>query len=190
MTVCEDFYFIGVRGMKAISGVLTAIQNGDSVAFNELFERYRSLVTSMVQSFSVTCPTVDPEDLLQEASLALSDAAMTYRIGTTEVTFGLYAKICIRNRLISVGRKNRVKKKKVKVSATEKQAAKKITLPQNFSLNECKQILSRFENEVLALYSEGRSYTEMAQELSCSVKSIDNALYRIKRKIRSFIKSQ
>jgi len=175
--------------MKAISDVLAAIQNGDQAAFIGLLEAYRSLITSMVQSFSVSCPTVDPEDLLQEASLALSDAAKSYRIGTTEVTFGLYAKICIRNRLISVQRKNRVKKKKVKENTEMKSTAKKITLPQDFSLSECKQVLSRFENSVLTLYSEGRSYSEMAEELSCSVKSIDNALYRIKRKIRNLIQT-
>lgn len=176
--------------MKAISDVLAAIQNGDQAAFASLLEDYRFLITSMVQSFSLSCPTVDPEDLLQEASLALSNAAMSYRIGTTEVTFGLYAKICIRNRLISVQRKNRVKKKKVKKSVEVKSTVKKIILPKDFSLTECKQVLSRFENEVLALYSEGRSYLEMAEELSCSVKSIDNALYRIKRKIRNLIKPQ
>ncbi len=176
--------------MKALSDVLAAIQNGDQAAFASLLEAYRSLITSMVQSFSTSCPTVDPEDLVQEASLALSDAAKTYRIGSVEVTFGLYAKICIRNRLISVQRKNRVKKKKTKEDCQTRSSAKKISLPQDFSLAECKQVLSRFENDVLTLYSEGRSYSEMAEELSCSVKSIDNALYRIKRKIRNLIQTK
>lgn len=184
------FCFIGVRSMKALPELLAAIQNGDQSAFSGLLEAYRSLIASMVQSFSASCPTVDSEDLLQEASLALSDAARSYRIGSTDVTFGLYAKICIRNRLISVQRKNRVKQKKERSETRSLTTVKKISLPQSFSLAECRQVLSRFENEVLTLYSEGRSYQEMAKELSCSVKSIDNALYRIKRKIRILIETQ
>ena len=114
--------------MKALTDVLTAIQQGDQSMYAYLFESYRSLVTSMARSFATSCTTVDPEDLIQEASLALSDAAKTYKIGNTEVTFGLYAKICIRNRLISVQRKNRVKQKKVKKEKVES-SVKKITLP-------------------------------------------------------------
>lgn len=181
-------FLFGVRGMKALTDVLTAIQQGDQSMYAQLFESYRSLITSMARSFATSCPTVDPEDLIQEASLALSDAAKTYKIGNTEVTFGLYAKICIRNRLISVQRKNRVKQKKVKKEKVES-SVKKIALPAHFSLSESRQLLSRFENEVLTLYSEGRSYAEMAEELSCSEKSIDNALCRIKRKIRKLIQS-
>ena len=176
--------------MRALPDVLEAIQSGDQSAFSSLLEAYRSLITSMVQGFSASCPTVDPEDLVQEASLALADAAKTYRIGTTEVTFGLYAKICIRNRLISVQRKHRPKIKKAKTADKTLSNEKKLVLPESFSLTECKQLLSRFENEVLTLYADGRSYSEMAEELSCSVKSVDNALYRIKRKIRNHIKSK
>ncbi|MBQ7364262.1 MAG: hypothetical protein IJW46_01545 [Clostridia bacterium] len=63
----------------------------------------------------------------------------------------------------------------------------KLALPKDFSLEECRALLSRFENQVLTLYAEGHSYSEMAQELSCSVKSIDNAIYRIKSKIRALV---
>ncbi|MDP8911587.1 MAG: LuxR C-terminal-related transcriptional regulator, partial [Actinomycetota bacterium] len=43
--------------------------------------------------------------------------------------------------------------------------------------------LSRLESEALRLYLEGSSYEEMAQELACDTKTIDNALQRVKRKI-------
>ena len=174
--------------MKALLDILTAIQSGDQNAFSELLDGYQGLVKSMAQSFFNSCPATDLEDFIQEASLALSDAAKTYRIGNNDVTFGLYAKICIRNRLISVQRKYRVKTKASKVKDTKTaHTSKKINLPMDFSLADCKELLSRFENEVLLLYADGRSYSEIAQELSCSVKSIDNALYRIKRKIRNLI---
>ena len=178
--------------MKALQDILTAIQNGDQNAFALLLEGYQPLVSSMAQSFHASCPDADLEDLIQEASLALSDAANTYRMDSPDVTFGLYAKICIRNRLISVQRKYRRKTQKKKVQASCKSASpkKKISLTASFSLDECKALLSRFENEVLTLYADGRSYSEIAKELDCDEKSVDNALYRIKRKIRNFIHPQ
>lgn len=174
--------------MKAEIDVLRQIQAGDQNAFSLLLERYQPLVRSMAQSFFQSFPTADIEDLIQEASLALSDAAKTYRLDSTDVTFGLYAKICIRNRLISVGRKLRVKTKPQKSSEGKTALAeKRISFPNHFSLSDCRALLSPFENQVLTLYADGRSYLEIAQELSCGIKSVDNALYRIKRKIRAFV---
>ena len=43
--------------------------------------------------------------------------------------------------------------------------------------------LSRLEADALRLYLEGSSYEEMAEELGCDTKTIDNALQRVKRKI-------
>ena len=176
--------------MKAELDTLQAIQSGDQNAFAKLLLQYQPLIHSMAQSFSASCPDVEWEDLLQEASLALSDAAQSFRLDSTEVTFGLYAKICIRNRLISVGRKYRAKTKPSKVKAEKsKPMQKRLSLPKDFSLAECRARLSPFENKVLTLYADGRSYVEIAQELACGVKSIDNALYRIKRKIRDLFQS-
>ena len=45
------------------------------------------------------------------------------------------------------------------------------------------QALSQFEWEVLARYQVGKSYREIAAELCCKTKSVDNALARIKRKV-------
>lgn len=166
--------------------LLEAIQKGSDAAFNELHKRYQPLISSMAHSFSVTCPNLDKEDLVQEASLAFSDAARTFRLQETKITFGLYAQICIKNRLISIFRKSR-RKIKTQQSKIRKEAITepKFSLPMSFSLEECKALLSRFEWQVLSLYAEGRSYSDIALELSCSVKSVDNALYRIKKKIRS-----
>jgi RNA polymerase sporulation-specific sigma factor len=49
------------------------------------------------------------------------------------------------------------------------------------------EILSGLEWEVLSLYLQGRSYQEIAEELDRHVKSIDNALQRVKRKLEKYL---
>jgi RNA polymerase sporulation-specific sigma factor len=49
------------------------------------------------------------------------------------------------------------------------------------------EILSGLEWEVLSLYLQGKSYIEIAEELDRHVKSIDNALQRVKRKLEKFL---
>ncbi|MCI5549807.1 MAG: LuxR C-terminal-related transcriptional regulator, partial [Clostridiales bacterium] len=49
------------------------------------------------------------------------------------------------------------------------------------------QMLSSLEREVLSAYLDGKSYQEIAQELDRHVKSIDNALQRVKRKLEKFL---
>ncbi len=168
--------------MKTPTELIKAIQSGDQAAFSELLARYQPMLTAAVQSFSTTCPTLDREDLFQEASLALSDAAKSFDLCKSGVTFGLYGKICVRNRLISLQRKERARLKKS--PKIEQAVEKKSLLPKTLSLEECRALLSPFENRVLTLYADDLSYSEIAKELGCSVKSVDNALYRIKKKIR------
>ena len=52
------------------------------------------------------------------------------------------------------------------------------------------QVLSDLEKEVLVRYMEGKSYVEISQEMGRHVKSIDNALQRIKRKLMKYLKQK
>ena len=54
----------------------------------------------------------------------------------------------------------------------------------NVKMNE---LLSDLEREVLALYLDGQSYQEISDELNRHVKSIDNALQRVKRKLEKYL---
>jgi RNA polymerase sporulation-specific sigma factor len=49
------------------------------------------------------------------------------------------------------------------------------------------EILSEFEWEVLSHYLKGRAYTEIAKRLNKSVKSVDNALQRVKKKVEKHV---
>lgn len=169
--------------------LLIAVKNGDDHAFSLLSEEYRALLEAMVNSFGESCPEADPEDLWQEAALALYKAAMRFDLSQNKVTFGLYAKICIKNRLISVRRKYKTQSKLIaerdpkKMETSTAQAGAK---PRLHISEDALSLLSPFEKKVFALYAKRCSYSEIARLLSRSEKSIDNAIYRIKRKLRGF----
>ena len=82
----------------------------DETAFSELISRYNPMINKIVSGFSDS--SVDLEVLYSEAVVALHKAAMGFDISQDEVTFGLYAKICIRNRIISYARKLTTAKKR------------------------------------------------------------------------------
>jgi len=173
---------------KALYEKLLAVKSGNDPAFSSLCEDYEALIESMTQSFFESCPNIDKDDLRQEARMALYRAAMKFSLDQDDVTFGLYAKICIRNKLISVRRKYTTQSKlKSKLNAEEVGVAAKVTpsVPRRSLLTEdVISLLSPFEQKVFSLYAQKCSYSEIARALSRSEKSIDNAIYRIKSKLR------
>ena len=173
---------------KALYEKLLAVKKGDDPAFSSLCEDYGALIESMTQSFLESCPDMDKDDLRQEARMALYRAAMRFSLDQDGVTFGLYAKICIRNKLISVRRKYTTQSKlKTKRNAEAVAVLVDVTpsTPRRTLLTEeAMLLLSPFEQKVFALYAQKCSYSEIARTLSRSEKSIDNAIYRIKSKLR------
>ncbi len=173
---------------KTLYEKLLAVKNGSDPAFSSLCEDYEALIESMTQSFFESCPDTDKDDLRQEARMALYRAAMKFDLEQDDVTFGLYAKICIRNKLISVRRKYTTQSKLKSKRNTEELGAPAEatrTMPRRTLLTEdAMALLSPFEQKVFALYAQKCSYSEIARTLSRSEKSIDNAIYRIKSKLR------
>ena len=104
-----------------------------------------------------------------------------------KVTFGLYAKVCVRNKLVSLLRTagKKVKPPKENVKNTVDISALLFGKEDGLRIKEkiC-ETLSPFEWKVFCLYIEKRSYVEMADILGKPVKSVDNALFRIKKKLR------
>lgn len=177
--------------MESMEQALSALQKGDNSSFSLIRDRYEALLSSMVNK----CLTVyhyeaEYDDLMQEAALALYNAAQSYDLAQTEVTFGLYAKICVRNRLISAGRKLSRQKKnssaeKLSRYTPDRSEKRSAELAQFGDLSQVIDIaFSDFEKNVLKLYLQGCSYKEMAQALDRNEKSIDNAICRMKRKLK------
>ncbi len=186
--------------------LLKRIKSGDESAFNQLAEKYSKVVDAAVRSFSPSFDAVDAggvytaDDLRQHAMLALFRAAQTYDADDKgkEVSFGLYAKICVNNSLISVLRKYRSEKKR-------REAMKNIGTAENRSrdpldqivdaderrrlLGRVSEVLSPYEKEVFEFLIVGKSACEIAGRLGKSVKSVSNAVFRIKVKTKELLKN-
>ena len=179
--------------------LITSTQQGDDEAFEALLARYQPLIESMAKSFSEgTATTVDEcDDLRQEATIGFYRAAMKFDSSQSEVRFGLYAKICIRNLLLSYVRK-------------QKAHGQPLLLEDNAVLSPCEDTadlagqlaeeeayaelshkvhasLSTYENQIWWLYISGRTAKEISQLLDKNERSIQNAIYRIRRKLRAVI---
>ena len=104
---------------QEVCRLIRAVQRGEPTAFDDLMACYAPLLKRMIGSFSKTTVLceAEKEDLKQEAAIALYKAALGFDLGQTKVTFGLYAKICIRNRLVSAIRHRERKKRKEKADS-------------------------------------------------------------------------
>ena len=157
-------------------------------AFDELSAMYRPLVLSLVDSFEPSMPeeSQSREDLLQEANLALYRAAISFDQQQNAVTFGLYAKICIKNRLISaLRRQKRLMRKQTQVSTVVSPPVAAPDFDITALKNQYGHLLTRYEAQVLDLRLRDLCYREIARKLGKDPKSVDNALCRIRQKLRA-----
>ena len=168
---------------------IRAAQRGDEPAFEKICSVYAPLILSTAKRFGSAGgeSAADREDLCQEATMALYRAVRTYDTDQTAVSFGLYAKICIRNHMISLLRRQRSRKKQKPLSGAaalprEDPAGSR---PDRRELRALAgSLLTDREKTVFLLYIDGKSYKEIAHSLGVSAKSVDNALFRAKSKIR------
>lgn len=176
-------------------------QKGDQNAFSLLLKAYDPLITSMVTKFRVDgMSDADEEDLRQEAVLAFYSSLVSYDPGISGVEFGLYAKVCICNRLVSQMRilKRHLSHSVVsydaealleRIASNEDPAAGIAELESERSLLRLiNDNLSRYEQRVFRMYVSGVSAAKMAERLATSEKSVNNAVYRIRKKLRNLLK--
>ena len=175
---------------RSLNKQIELIQSGDESAFEAIREQYAALLLSTVSKLMPGCPDAEFEDLLQEATLALYHAALSFKPDQEKVTFGLYAKICVRNRLISAIRKLRrasaPQPAETKETASQRKSSRRAPLGELSHLVDT--IFSDFERSVYELYLQGYSASQIAERLERDAKSIDNAIYRMRRKIRQHLK--
>lgn len=167
--------------------VLAEVKRGSSEAFERLCGTYDPLIRSMAERYSRMTDAGDSklrEDFVQDARLALYSAAMNYNPG--DVTFGLYAKICIRNALVSELRRIE-RKRRAEIKAASVGTLVHEDVLSEFSADTAKylELMSPFERQVLELYVDGLKVGKIASKLGRSSKSVSNAVYRIKEKLKS-----
>ena len=186
---------------EQLRNLLDAVVQGDQGAFERLSELYTPLIRSMsarfVESLSAQndAGLIDAQDLEQEARLALFRAVQSYNRKQREVSFGLYAKICIRNALISQWRKaNAAHARKVKAEQPVLRHSEDAVLSflseedVRGLRNKIREVLSPYENIIFEQYISGRSVGSIAVSVGRSEKSVSNAVYRVRVKIRGLLK--
>ena len=175
-----------------LNDLLSAIKsgNGADVAFGELVCRYMPLMRKRV--FLYFNASGNTSEAMQEASIALHSAAMTYDAQKCgEVTFGLYAGVCIANRLKSLVKRNKRELSQIDrfVSAENQSEAADFEL--SVAMNDlcdrilkiASSILSAYEYKVFSLSFECYSTKDIAAALGKEPKSVDNAKNRIARRL-------
>ncbi len=184
---------------NAPSDLIDRARAGDQAAFEALLDQYAPLIESLTGQFAGQGSTAeDREDLRQEALVSFYKAMMRFDVEQATVQFGLYAKECIRNGLISYLR--RLKKHEHVVllddgELLEKTSAASDDPAQTLADEEAylalsrriREVLSRYENRIWWLYLSGHTAKQIASMLQTDEKSVSNAIYRIRRKLRAVI---
>ena len=181
---------------EKFAALILSYKDGDETAFDRLVHLYHPLIDSMVnRCFEGLSPYYERDDVQQFALIAFSKAALAYNLKQEKVTFGLYAKICIGNALISKlrsARKHHVEVLPVDsifdMADSDDIAEEMIDRENAEKLHELiKSTLSDFENEVFKLYAGGYSSSEIADKLGKTEKSVDNAIFRARKKLKTVL---
>lgn len=161
-------------------------------AFPMLLEQYGPLINACVSHYATEEFAAYADDFRQEANIALHQAALTFRLDQSGVTFGLYAKVCIENALASYLRWLIRHQQSSSKLQTEKESEFEET-PEDWVMNResyrnlltrIQSLLSPFENRVWSLFVAGHKSKEIAQVLGKEPRSIENAVYRIRCKLK------
>ena len=182
-------------------------RNGDQAALDALIRRYTGFVRLKASSYFLAGG--DSEDLIQEGLIGLYKAVRDFR-HDKETSFRSFAELCVTRQIITaIKTATRFKHSPLNtyISFSNTPAGQDsdsdVTLGDALpgpsvddpsicviSTEELQSLvfslgtgLSKLEADALKLYLEGSSYEEMAEELGCDTKTIDNALQRVKRKV-------
>jgi RNA polymerase sporulation-specific sigma factor len=182
-------------------------RNGDGAAMDALIRRYNGFVRLKASSYFLAGG--DAEDLIQEGLIGLYKAVRDFR-HDKETSFRSFAELCVTRQIITaIKTATRFKHSPLNtyVSFSNTPAGQDsdsdVTLGDALpgpsvddpsvcviSTEELQSLvfalgtgLSKLEADALKLYLEGSSYEEMAEQLGCDTKTIDNALQRVKRKV-------
>jgi len=174
-------------------------KDGNGDAFKILSERYNYIISYNIsklynsRKFAFAALRTDKEDLFQECRIVLYKAAKYYD-SQKDVKFSTYVNICIKNYLISLCRKYCKSEKYsgydfIPLDEIRENESARYDRYFDFNFNDFSilfNILTVLEKKVFMMYVENKSYKHMAQILNKSVKSIDNAICRIKSKLRPY----
>ncbi len=181
---------------------LVALAKENHDAMELIIERYKYVVRAISRSFYLSGG--DNEDLLQEGMIGLVKAVNSFN---GKASFKSYVYICVKSSIISAVKNSSCLKHNplnnyISLSGFDGADDKNEIMidscadPERMFIDgetalelkeKIKNILSSYEYKILTIYLQGYSYEEIALSVGKSVKSIDNALQRIRRKINSVL---
>ncbi|MBE3580362.1 MAG: RNA polymerase sporulation sigma factor SigH, partial [Thermoanaerobacteraceae bacterium] len=202
----ETFHSYEVMGDEEI---VTLAQEGDDVAQEYLINKYRNFVRAKARAYFLV--GADREDIIQEGMIGLYKAIRDFR-GDKLSSFRAFAELCITRQIITAI-KTATRQKHIPLNSyvslnkpvydedsdrtlLDIISGSRIADPEELIISreefynieeKMGEILSSLEREVLMSYLEGKSYQEIALDLQRHVKSIDNALQRVKRKLERYL---
>ncbi len=189
--------------------VILDARSGDIIALEYLINKYRSFVRAKARTYFLI--GADREDIIQEGMIGLFKAIRDFREDKLS-SFRAFAELCITRQIITAI-KTATRQKHIPLNSyvslnrpvfdeesdrtlMDLISEESVSDPEEMIINreefngieeKMGEILSGLEWEVLSLYLQGRSYQEIAEELDRHVKSIDNALQRVKRKLEKHL---
>lgn len=175
------------------SELICLSNNSDDHAVSVILKRYSKVVLAKVSSYINRYSFLESDDLYQEGMIAVYFAVKSYDYKSS--SFSTFAKLCIDRAIIDLIRKHGSKKSipQNMLVELEDSAADENLSPEQICLskekleefhNKLKTLLSKKEYVVLVAYLSGLSYNEISQKLGITEKAVDNALSRIKQKLK------
>lgn len=206
ITVKEDRFDWDMLGDEEIA---RAACTGNCHATEFLINKYKNFVRAKARSYFLI--GADREDIIQEGMIGLYKSIRDFREDKLS-SFKAFAELCVTRQIITAI-KTATRQKHIPLNSyvslnkpifdedsdrtlMDVISGAKVTDPEELMINreeygniekKMGEILSSLERKVLMLYLEGKSYQEIAMELQRHVKSIDNALQRVKRKLERYL---
>ena len=185
--------------------IITKIKKGDKKALNYLLDKYTDVVSMKAGKYFIV--GAEKEDIIQEGLIGLFKAIKSFN-PEKQSSFKTFANLCV-ERQLQTAIKSSTRQKHIPLNSylslnisaydenedtsllevfeTENTAEDPLDIVTkkeyyNFVEDRVEETLSDFEKQVLHRYTNGESYTQIAERLNAPVKSVDNAIQRIRKK--------
>lgn len=170
-----------------IRELILRCRNRDDDAFDLLVHRYTPMMRKVISGFDSA--VYGEDELFSEACVALHTAAQRYDMDQDQVSFGLFARICVRNRIVDLYRArhdSQMDERDVELMGYTDSVEDRLADRELFYdiLGSAKNLLSEYEYRVLLLHIQGYKTSAIAERLGKSAKSVDNAKSRLFRRLR------
>ena len=187
-------------------------QSGDGAALEHLLNKYKNFVRTKARSYFLI--GADHEDIVQEGMIGLYKAIRDFKPEKL-TSFRAFAELCVTRQIITAI-KTATRQKHIPLNSyvslnkpiydeesdrtlldvisedvpSDPEAMLIDREDLSFIEGRIGEMLSDLEKQVLALYMEGKSYVEISAAMGRHVKSVDNALQRIKRKLQKYLEKK